>query len=262
MNVKAVVKVMNFHALLRVDASRKQAEKLMAMESALTGMMQTILNNRNLQLDKRISLPDKRKPILKIYLGSDMGFCGGVNAGVSSVMAESTNTTKIAVGKKIRKHDTAELFLTQEEYMKDQSKIKEYFIKAVTKRLWSQIVIVYNQYCNASTIKLTEQKIYPLDIPEDKTIGTQDDFVVEGDITEILANLQVAYLMNALQIATASAFAAENVMRQNATTESLKKLDEMEEEQARVLRKEKNAISFQKTIDSFTKQKALKNNKK
>ena len=32
MNVKAVVKVMNFHALLRVDASRKRAEKLAAME--------------------------------------------------------------------------------------------------------------------------------------------------------------------------------------------------------------------------------------
>ena len=33
MNIKAVVKVMNFHALLRVEASRKQAERAIPWKS-------------------------------------------------------------------------------------------------------------------------------------------------------------------------------------------------------------------------------------
>src|SRR5699024_5379187 len=71
MNVKAVVKVMNFHALLRVEASRKQAERYQAMESELENMMRIVMNNRNLRLDKRIALPDPALPALRIYLGSD-----------------------------------------------------------------------------------------------------------------------------------------------------------------------------------------------
>ena len=58
MNVKAVVKVMNFHSLLRVEASRRQAEKLSAMEEELSAMMRIVLTNRNLRLDKRIRMPN------------------------------------------------------------------------------------------------------------------------------------------------------------------------------------------------------------
>ena len=65
MNVKAVVKVMNFHALLRVDASRRRAEKYEAMKDELESMMQIILNNRNLRLDKHIRLPDPSLPVLR-----------------------------------------------------------------------------------------------------------------------------------------------------------------------------------------------------
>lgn len=47
-------------------------------------------------------------------------------------------------------------------------------------------------------------------------------------------------------------------MRQNATTESLKKLDEREAEELRLQRKEHTQKAFRKTIDSFVKQKSLR----
>ena len=75
MNVKAVVKVMNFHALLRVEASGRQAVKYNTMEEELSAMMSILQNNQNLRLDKRIHLPDMSLPVLRIYLGSDLGFC-------------------------------------------------------------------------------------------------------------------------------------------------------------------------------------------
>ena len=64
MNVKAVVKVMNFHALLRVEKSGKQAIMYSTMEDELSAMMQILQSNRNLRLDKHIRLPDPDLPVL------------------------------------------------------------------------------------------------------------------------------------------------------------------------------------------------------
>lgn len=68
----------------------------------------------------------------------------------------------------------------------------------------------------------------------------------------------ISCLVYEVRIAAASAYAAENIMRQNATSESLKKLDELETEAVRAERKERNQASFRKTIDSFIKQKSLR----
>ena len=85
-----------------------------------------------------------------------------------------------------------------------------------------------------------------------------DDFEIEGDAQELLEDMMISCLVYEVRIAAASAYAAENIMRQNATSESLKKLDEMESEAARVERKKKNQAAFRKTIDSFIKQKSLR----
>lgn len=114
MNVKAVVKVMNFHALLRVEASSKRALMYQTMEEELAAMMQIIQSNRNLRLDKCIKLPDPGLPVLRIYLGSDLGFCGSVNTYVSTTMQKDTRTEKIVIGRKLRRPAEVSLFLTQE----------------------------------------------------------------------------------------------------------------------------------------------------
>ena len=85
-----------------------------------------------------------------------------------------------------------------------------------------------------------------------------DDFEIEGDAQELLEDMMISCLVYEVRIAAASAYAAENIMRQNATSESLKKLDEMESEATRVERKKKNQAAFRKTIDSFIKQKSLR----
>ena len=48
MKVKSVVKIMNFHSLLRVNSARKKAERLNEYEKELYNMIDTIINNRNL----------------------------------------------------------------------------------------------------------------------------------------------------------------------------------------------------------------------
>lgn len=257
MNVKAVVKVMNFHALLRVDASRRRAEKLAAMEEELAAMMRIVLNNRNLRADKRIRLPDPGLPPLRIYLGSDLGFCGGVNASVTSALNQDRSGEKVVVGKKLRTSSQVSLFLTREEYETDPEGVYQYLERAVKERCWSAVELVYNHYYNMSSIKQVTRRIYPLEAQPEEMENQWDDFVIEGDVEGLLNDMTVSCLVYELQIAAASAFAAENIMRQNATMESLKKLDELDEEALRQARKEKNQQAFQKTIDSYVKQKSL-----
>ncbi len=258
MNVKAVVKVMNFHALLRVEASGRKALMYETMEEELSSMMRIIQSNRNLQLDKRIKLPDPKLPVLRIYLGSDLGFCGSVNTSVSSVLQKDEGSEKIVIGRKLRHPQEVSLFLTREEYEKDFDRIHDYLHRAVHERCWSAVELVYNHYYNVSSVKQETRRIYPLDIQPDEDIANQwDDFEIEGDASKLLEDMTVSCLVYELKIAAASAYAAENIMRQNATTESLKKLDEMEVEAAREERKQKSRLSFKKTIDSFVKQKSL-----
>lgn len=257
MNVKAVVKVMNFHSLLRVDASRRQAEKYGTMKDELESMMRIILNNRNLRLDKYIRLPDPTLPVLRIYLGSDFGFCGSVNATVSNAMQRDFMSEKIVVGKKLRKHGEISLYLPQEEFASRFHEVQSYLEKAVRKRCWSAVELVYNHYNNMSSVKQVERRIYPLDLQEDIKEDTLVDYMFEGDPEQILEDMVVSYLVYELHIASASAYASENIMRQNATSESLKKLDEAEQEELRLQRKERSQLSAQKTTDNFIKRKFI-----
>ena len=266
MNVKAVVKVMNFHALLRVEASGKQAMMYSAMEEELSDMMRIIQSNRNLRLDKCIKLPDPNLPVLRIYLGSDLGFCGGVNTYVSSAIHNDADMDKIIIGKKLRHPQEASLFLSREELAENFEKVREYLEKAVRQRCWSAVEIVYNHYYNVTSVKQEIKRIYPLPQQPSEKQGKQrakmanewDDFEISGDAQSLLEDMTISCMVYEVHIAAASSYAAENIMRQNATTESLKKLEEIEAEESRVVRKEKNQNSFRKTIDSFVKQKSLR----
>ncbi len=261
MNVEAVVKVMNFHALLRVENSGRKAMMYSTMGEELEAMMQIIQNNRNLRLDKLIKLPDPKLPVLRIYIGSDLGFCGSVNTSVSTVMNRDEDTEKVVIGRKLRKPKDVSLFLPREEYEQNFGKIREYLERAVHKRPWSAVELVYNHYYNVSNVSQVTKRIYPIDFDNDVELeNAWDDFEIEGDPEQLLKDMTISCLVYEVHVAAASAYAAENIMRQNATTESLKKLGEMAEEETRLVRKEKNQASFRKTIDSFVKQKSLKSN--
>lgn len=259
MNVKAVVKVMNFHALLRVEASESKATKYATMEAELSAMMRIINNNRNLRLDKSIQLPDPNLPVLRIYIGSDLGFCGSVNTSVNSILQKDRSAEKIVIGRKLRHATEVLLTLNRDDYEESFEKVRQYLKRAVRERCWSAVEIVYNHFYNVSSIKPETKRIYPLEVKADEVIENEwDDFEIEGDAQRLLQDMTLSCMVYELRIAVASAYASENIMRQNATSESLKKLDEIEIEEKRQERKQKSQISFKKTIDSFVNQKSIR----
>lgn len=257
MSVRNVVKVMNFHSLIRVDKSKRLADKYKMMGDQLEEMMAAILNNRNFILDKRLFLPDSSAPKWNIYLGSDFGFCNNYNSQVTERLRDDKDAKKIIIGKKIaaRSADNV-IFSCNEKDLKDEyPKLKELIADAIRNRKCSAINIVYNHYENTTTIYPTRKQIYPVRSMQQEGKVYTEDFVIEQDADEVLMDMVISYVNYELMLAIVSGRASENVLRQNATTESLKKIDELEEEKYKAHLREKRNVEFGKVIDTFVKTK-------
>lgn len=256
MNVKNVVKVMNFHSLLRVDKARKDAEKYFVVEKQLREMIASITNNRNYVLDKKVLSADSSKPVLNIYIGSDLGFCGGYNFNANDAAKKDTGSDKVLIGKKMWKSMTnVKLQINKNDYLIDRSPVTDFIYNAIVKRDYSEINIKYNHYVNSSTINWETKRLYPLDFNDEEfeNMKFTEDFVCESDIDDLLVNMISTYVDYEVLITMKNSLASENIMRQNSTTDSLKKIDELEEEKAYVAYKEMKAKVSQKTIENYVK---------
>jgi F0F1-type ATP synthase gamma subunit len=259
MKIKNIVKVMNFHALLHIDEARRMTEKYIRMETEVSKIIDIIMNNRNFVLDKISLKPNEDAPPLNIYIGSDLSFCGSLNSLVSSTMLNNDEADKIVIGRKLKmaQATNVKLALTKDEFNEGFERVEALIADSVHNLRHSSINVIYNHYYYAGRIALREKKIFPISVASDPE-GYIEDFVIEGDPHLLLRNLTTTYESYEVRIAAISSFASENIMRQNATTESLKKIDEIEEEERRVLRKAEKQVAFAKVLDSYVKKTAYR----
>ncbi|MBR2408200.1 MAG: F0F1 ATP synthase subunit gamma [Lachnospiraceae bacterium] len=254
MKEKLIVKVMNFHSLIRVDSAKRQATKYMQMEKEVSEIIDMIVNNRNFILDKTMFQVDETKPPLNIYFGSDFGFCGSINFAVNKKIAEDTDGVQVLVGRKLRSGRTGDVIkINREDFMSRYQEVETLLYEGIRNNSFSEINVIYYQYNNISSIELTEKKVFPYDIKKHGNESYKEDYYVEGDMNSILINLITSFLNYEIKIAAVSSFASENIFRQNSTSESLKKIEEIEAEELAEVRKEKTQKEFKKVIDSYMK---------
>ncbi len=253
MKIKNIVKVMNFHSLLRVNKAINQAKKYIECENQLTMMINNIQNNRNFILDKKALIPKKDKKELNIYIGSDLGFCGNLNVEVSSYLFDDKKSDKIIIGKKLvnKKDDNTLLFVDIDEFDTKFNEIESIIKDSIENLKNSKINIIYKKYINTNDLETVKKCVFPMS-NDDKTIYTED-FSIEGDINTLMVNLITLYINYELKIAIINSSASENILRQNITNESLKKIDEIEQAENLRERKEKNYINFKKQIENSTR---------
>lgn len=255
--IKNVVKVMNFHALIRVDKSRRKASRYQEMEKELYHMMDLIMNNRNLILDKNMLKTYPDRPPLTIYLGSDLGFCANYNSQVNEVLSRDQDGDKILIGRKLKKQaDHVLLRMERAEFEEKIDQVEKILRDSIIHKRHSAIHIVFNRYINSTQITLDTEQIYPfvMEPGADKS-NYRDDFLIDGDVEDLLIELVTTYLSYQIRITGYSGYAAENIMRQNTTSESLKKIEERENEALMEARRERRQEEFSKTIESFSKMK-------
>ncbi len=259
MNTKIIVKVMNFHSLIRVDAARKKAEKYVLLEKEASDIIDMIVNNRNFILDKKFWELDRNKPALNIYYGSDYGFCGGINYQVNQLLDTDEGSEKILIGNKLHNGNRNILLkLPREEFIPRYHEVEELLENSIRGREHSEINLIYNHFNNTSSIELRKKKIFPFLIDMEGKGKYKEDYYVEGDANRILINLVTSYLNYEVKIAEVNSYASENILRQNSTTESLKKIEEREQVAWMEERKEKTKKEFNKVIDNYSKQMSMK----
>jgi ATP synthase F1 gamma subunit len=256
MNVKNVVKVMNFHSLLRVDRSRKSAKTYAYLGDTVSEMIDNIVNNRNIMLDYKFFRVNEEMPVLNIYLGGDMGFCGNLNSSVNRQVWADENAYKIIIGKKIRaskEDDKVLISMTRESFKEDNSYVLEILKDAFLNKKYSKINLIYNHYYNSSELEFMVKQLFPMPKHLYSENNYQDDFAYEGDIETILTQLVLLYFQYELSIAFEVSSAALNITRQNSTTESLKRIDEREEMLWNKQIRETREKEFGKVLDNYTK---------
>jgi len=267
MSVRNVVKVMNFHALLRVNDARKRVEKAFNYERELKYVIATIVNNRifnqeNLSLDF-----SKNEKELNIYIGSDLGFCSSFNSDVMSYLKQDKDENdKIIIGKRVDWDvPNKKLYLDKEQFATRQNEIYDIVLEGIVNKLYSKINIIYIHYHNINKQEIMKRTILPFGIHEDildeseiREINKLDDYVVEGDLSFILLNLITLYVTNEIKIADAWSWASENVERQVFTNESLKKIDEREEERFKKERKARHNKEFKQIVENNNKKHNVK----
>lgn len=252
MRIKNVVKVMNFHSLLRVDKSKKQAESYRNVGEEVTKIIKTIVYNKNLVLDKKVITPDPKMQKLNIYIANDYGFCGNFNSQIARQIKQDKDDYKIIIGSKIvYKDDKTILKIAKDDFYKEFNKIETTIDSAIRNLTYSEINLYYNHYNSSTSFEFKKQTLFPVTF--DGTYDTKNDFVIETDIKSMIHSLLTFYILYELRMCECISRAAENVLRSQITSEALDTIEEMEIEQTNKDRKEKKTKLVSKTVENFKK---------
>ena len=255
-NIKSIVKVMNFQALLHVDKAHRTADKYLLLERDVNKMINIIENNKNLILDKKFAKVNPDAPRLRIYIGSDLGFCGVINASVNKeLMKENGKNDIVIIGRKIHTDKPVKFEVSRDDFDDKFSEISSLFEEGIKNKLYSGIDIFYNHYHNMAQIEPMMKTVFPVESEKESDDDLyKDDFLIEGgDVEKILQELTITYLNYELKSAIVSSYASENILRQQATNESLKHIEELEEQKRWLEHKLREKISVSRVIDSYTK---------
>ena len=250
--IKNVVKVMNFHSLLRVDKARKEAEKYRNVGDEITNIIGRIVYNKNMILDKNVLLPIKENPKLNIYLANDFGFCGNFNSVISKQIKQDVDDYKIIIGNKIIYTDDKVLLkISKDHFYQKFEDIEKCINEALTTSSYSEINLYYNHYNSSTSFDFKKLTLFPIEFSGEYYEG--EDFVKETDVTSMLKSLLAFYICYELRMSECNSRAAENVLRSQITKQAIEKIDEKEEERLNTERRKRTEKSISKTVENFKK---------
>ena len=155
------------------------------------------------------------------------------------------------VGSKIFLNDSnTVLNISKSELYQSFQKIEDIIKPYLEAKEIKEINVIFIRYNNINDMHLDKTRLFPLETIKTKNTS---DFVIEADGKMMFTDLILLYLDCKLQIIECNSWASENIQRENLTNESLKKIDEIEEEKLKVSRKEKRSADFKKQLANYRK---------
>lgn len=251
-SIKNVVKVMNFHSLLRVDKARKRAEHYLSVGKEITTILSEILYNKNLVLDKNALVPDPNSPVLDIYIANDYGYCGDFNSSVRREILKNPMNDKIIIGKKIVYKDSNTVMKIEKDSFEERFiEIQHYIEKSLLDMKYSEINIYYNHYYSSTTFAFRRIKVFPIEFTGEYYEGT--DFVAETNLQKMLKSLVSFYICYQLKMCECISEAAENLNRNQITRSALDRIEEQEVEARNAMLRKKNEEACFKNVENYKK---------
>lgn len=251
-SIKNVVKVMNFHSLLRVDKARKKADNYLKVGNEITNILSEIFYNKNLVLDKETLVPNPDMPILDIYIANDYGYCGDFNSAVRRAIMKNVNNYKIIIGKKIVYTDNkVVLKIEKDDFSNRFLEIQHYIEKSLIDMSYSEINIHYNYYVTSTTFGFKKVKVFPIEFSGNYYEG--NDFVAETDLQKMLKSLVSFYICYQLKMCECISEAAENLNRQQITQMAMDKIEEQEQIKHAAFVRKRNEEACFKNVENFKK---------
>ena len=251
-SIKNVVKVMNFHSLLRVDKARKKAENYLKVGNEITTILSEILYNKNLVLDKQALVPDPNMPILDIYIANDYGYCGDFNSTVRRAILKNSDNYKIIIGKKIiYNDDKTVLKIEKDDFSKRFLEIQHYIERSLIDMSYREINIYYNHYYSSTTFGFKKVKVFPIEFTGEYYDG--NDFVAETDLQKMLKSLVSFYICYQLKMCECISEAAENLNRNQITRMALDRIEEQEIEDRNAMLRKRNEEACFKNVENYKK---------
>ncbi len=267
--VKSSVQVMNFHSLMKIAEAIENIERVRDYEAEIMHVIGSIFNNNNLILDNKINESFFEKTSsdrdINFYITSNYGLCGAFNSSVIKVFENNSRsyrnymTGKKGIKKLKGKNDIA-LQMEDLDDIEMFSEIVDLFFQGEI----SGVNIIYNKFITQEKNEFVIQQVLPFNMEDLSTIENEahgPDYIIECSFTKLLNDVMTLYLKDKVYIAHLSALATENAIRQQITTESLKKIDEDIIKYDLVLKKERRLKKNDELMDMLIKGKAMEKKK-
>lgn len=250
MELKKVVKVMNFQTLLKINDAIKKAEQYQNVGDEITKILTSIVYNKNLMLDDKVIDPDPNKPKLNIYIANDYGFCGNFNSSIRHQIKDDINDYKIIIGKKISYEDEKTLLrIHKNDFHKEMPKIEATIDDALQNLEYSAINLYYNHYYSFSKFGFLKLQLFPVEFEGKFYEG--EDYVYETNAAKMIRGLMSFYICYQIKMAEAISEASENVLRNQITNMALDKIDEQELIRLNEERKAKLQVVIRKNVENY-----------
>lgn len=175
---------------------KNRTAKLEIASGNLIKIISSIIYNDNLVLDKKGLIPDKNKPVLDIYISSDDNLDSVYNQTLITKIKEDKDIYKIIIGKAIAyKDDKVIRLINNKNFYGELKLIKEYLVKAINKKMYSEINIYYYNYIES---KLSYVKAFPLKYEEKYQENV--NYLIETDLSAFIIDLIAYYVCYQLEI--------------------------------------------------------------
>ncbi len=174
----------------------------------LSGIIYDLVNSSAEDIKTELTSPREPDNVLIVAVASNRGLCGAFNSNVVkkteelikdkfSAQYKNSSLTIIAIGKIAQKMLNQHGYKVAKEYndfyndpsFALASTIADSFISDFTDKKYDRVVIVYNEFINAVVQEIRAEQLLPLEMPVNKDVIHNYDYIFEPDINTIVKSI-------------------------------------------------------------------------